>query len=122
MALPRPRKNKDDLKFINPETMKVECTYSECYKKFEPQKNTHIMQPKWNSYKPIKHESFYHECSECSRHIASLKDKRDTVGAYMSAIAGNFKEPLTREEQKKADSKEYVLKDVWNIGDKKHWF
>ena len=99
-------KNKADVKFINPETMEVECTYNQCFEKFVEAEEYVIKTPNWNDYKPIKHKNYFHKCTECGRSYASSEDKSKSVRDYES---GFFEERLTAEDTKE------VLKQLKKI-------
>ena len=99
-------KNIADVKFINPDTMEVECTYNQCFKKFVEAQEYVIKTPNWNGYKPIKHKKYFHMCTKCGRCYASSEDKGKTIRDYES---GFFEDTLTSEDVKK------VLKQLKKI-------
>ena len=99
MALKKLPKNKAEVKFINPETMEVECTYSECFQKFVESDKYLIKTPGWNNYKPIKHKSYFHKCTECGRSYANPDDKKKSISSYESSIVTRPFE-LTNEDMK----------------------
>ena len=84
MALKKLPKNKPDIKFINHETMKVECTYNGCFQKFEEEWRYSIKTPVWFDYHPQKHKTYFHRCSECGRTYASNKDHSKSIEHYDS--------------------------------------
>ena len=98
MSLKKLPKNKADVKFINPETMEVECTYNQCFTKFIESKEFVIKTPSWNDYKPIKHTSYFHKCTECGRSYASSEDKGKSIRDY--EINGSRDPQLTANETK----------------------
>lgn len=65
-----------DIKFINPETFAVECTYNQCFQKFKPAQDYVIKTRAIHGYNPEKFDNYYHECTECLRKYASTDDKR----------------------------------------------
>lgn len=91
-------KNKDDVKFINPETMEVECTYNQCFEKFVEAEEYLIKTPGWNDYNPIKHKNFFHKCIECGRSYANSEDKGKSIRNYESSITNGLE--LTTQETK----------------------
>lgn len=99
-------KNKADVKFINPDTMEVECTYNQCFEKFVEADEYVIKTPNWNDYKPIKHKNYFHKCTECNRRYASNEDKGKSIKSYES---GFFEETLTEKDTKE------VLKQLKKI-------
>lgn len=98
MALKKLPKNKADIRFINPETMEVECTYNQCFQKFIEDEEYVIKTPSWNEYKPIKHKNFFHKCPDCGRSYSSSEDKGKSIKDYESNLSSsNF----TAEDTKK---------------------
>jgi len=90
-------KNKADVKYINPNTGKVECTYNQCYMKFQETSFITTWHPKWAKRASemtgegdgsITFEYFCHECTECGRRQRNTEDARLSVRSYHAAIAG----------------------------------
>lgn len=82
MTLKKLKKNQAEIKFINPDTMEVECIYSECFQKFVSESKTVIKTPLWNNYKPIKHKTYFHRCDECSREFSDSDDNGKSIQDY----------------------------------------
>ena len=87
--LPRKPKNKD-IKFIDPQTMEVVCTYNECRKKFQPASETRTRTPKWGTKRfKVTYESYFWACEECGRTHASRDDMSRTAKSYKyNALTG----------------------------------
>lgn len=103
-------KNKSDIKFINAETMQVECTYNQCFKKFVESDRYVIETTEDYDYNPIKYKSYFHKCTECERLYANRDDKTKT---YEDFLNQRFSTPkLTLEET------EQVLKQLKRIYEK----
>ena len=111
MVLKKLPKNKEDVKFINPDTMQVECTYNQCFTKFTESEEFVFKTPGWNEYRPIKHKNFFHKCSECSRKYQNSNDKGKSIQNYESSL---FEPTLTSDETKK------VLKQLKKIYESTH--
>ena len=98
MALKKLPKNKSDIRFLNVETMEVECTYNQCFSKFIEANAPTIKTPEWNDYKPIKHINYFHQCNECNRTQKNNDDKRKSISDYESRIASGKSLELTEDE------------------------
>lgn len=98
MALKKLPKNKADIRFLNVETMEVECTYNQCFAKFIEANAPTIKTPEWNDYKPIKHINYFHQCNECNRTQKNNDDKRKSISDYESRIASGKSLELTEDE------------------------
>jgi hypothetical protein len=90
-------KNKADLKYINPNTGEVECTYNQCYMKFEETSFVTTWHPKWAQRTKeafgvgdgtVTFEYFCHECKECGRRQRNTEDASKSVSSYRSAAFG----------------------------------
>jgi len=72
-------KKKVDVSFIDPETMKVVCTFNQCYKKFTIE-GTEVIT--FDSGKEFVQG--FHECTECGRRV---KGKGDGSRGYQEQKA-----------------------------------
>ncbi len=86
MALKKLPNNKN-VKYINPETGKVDCTYNDCFTKFIESSRTEIWTPKVSDgYLIVKFRTHHHECTECKRTQSSSSDKRKSMESYKNQI------------------------------------
>lgn len=90
-------KNKADLKYINPKTGEIECTYNQCYTKFEETSFITTWHPTWAKQASehfgegdgsITFEYFCHQCKDCGRRQRNSEDARKSVRSYHAAICG----------------------------------
>ena len=98
MALKK-KSEKDDVRFIDPVTMQVRCSYNQCYQKFVESSRPDIKTPFWGgTYRPIKSTVYFHKCSECGMSFSSNEDKSRSILDYNNNL---FKDHvLTPEENK----------------------
>lgn len=77
----------NDIKFIDPVTLKVVCFYNHCYSKFEEVNEDHIWIGK-NTQQ--KYKQYFHQCSECGRKLVTKDDKRKNITA-LNKVKKNVK-------------------------------
>ncbi len=94
MALKKLPKNKADVKFLDPVTFEVKCSYNECYKKFVPDTNVLTWNTRYND-KPTVFSSFFHRCPDCGM---KMRSRADADASYNSYHASIFGPGLTKEE------------------------
>jgi competence transcription factor ComK len=86
----KPLKHKEDknnVTFINPKTMEVQCTLNDCLHKFDIRSfDIDTKHPSWSKV-PITNRQFHHKCNECGRKYAFPKDKIESFKDYEANIA-----------------------------------
>ena len=98
MALKK-KSEKDDVRFIDPVTMQVRCSYNQCYQKFVESSRPDIKTPFWgDTYHPIKSTVYFHKCSECGMSFSSNEDKSRSIRDYNNNLFEDH--VLTPEENK----------------------
>ena len=79
--------DKNNVTFINPETMEVECTLNDCLHKFDIRSfDIDTKHPQWSKV-PITNRQFHHKCNECGRKYAFKQDKIASFVDYEANIA-----------------------------------
>ncbi len=89
---------KDDVRFIDPVTMQVKCSYNQCYQKFVESSRIGVKTPLWRDYHPVKSTTYFHKCSECGMSFSSNEDKSKSSRDYHENQFKNH--VLTPEENK----------------------
>lgn len=80
-------KRKNDIKFFDLTTMQVICTFNQCIDKFTISGQEEVVKtPKWNDGKPIHSISYFHQCNECGKKVASRDDKKTSRDDYHKSI------------------------------------
>jgi hypothetical protein len=83
----RPSKLKKDMKIIHiVNGEEKSCTFNGCLDKFEKDSHSIVRTPKWNSYKPIKSETFFWKCKECGSKVNGKGDRGKSYRSYLDAI------------------------------------
>ena len=87
------KQTNNDIKFVDPETLQVVCTYNGCSDKFEIKTNevTKEHKPNKNQERMITYNEQYRMCNECGRKVRLKIDDRATISNRTSAIANTAK-------------------------------
>ena len=84
-------KKRRDISYINLNTLEVECTYNQCYKKFKAGQEETTWYPR--KYSPegalgVIFTTYFHKCSECGRKEQNMADKNCSIWTYHNAVSG----------------------------------
>lgn len=90
MALNR-MTDESNLKWLDPETEEVVCTWNDCRKNFEQHSDTHdwVFEKTRPNGKPVDLTFYYHECRVCKRRIQSKTDVSKSKENYRDFRTNN---------------------------------